>query len=106
MTLKTDTEIICLPLPEFFELSNHVSEWTQNAPFWGKKSKTFLTAPSPDPSPIGRGTPPPQTQPPVFEYCRWQNCYWNDVNTETETELKLFLKNFIETRTEKNSDTV
>ena len=28
----------------------------------------------------------------VFEYCRWQNCYWNDVNTETETELKLFIK--------------
>jgi len=42
----------------------------------------------------------------VFEYCGWQNCYWNDVNTETETELKLFLKNFIETRTENNSDTV
>ena len=39
----------------------------------------------------------------VFEYCRWQNCYWNDVNIETETELKLFLKNFIETRTENNS---
>jgi len=35
-----------------------------------------------------------------------KNCYWNDINTETETELKLFLKNFIETRTEKNSDTV
>ena len=34
----------------------------------------------------------------MFEYCQWQNCYWNDVNTETE--LKLFLKNFIETRTE------
>jgi len=44
----------------------------------------------------------------VFEYCRWRNCYWNDVNTETETELKLFQqqKNFIETRTENNSDTV
>ena len=25
MTLKTDTEIICFTLPEFFELSNHVS---------------------------------------------------------------------------------
>jgi len=31
-----------------------------------------------------------QTPHPVFKYCRWQNCYWNDVNTETE--LKLFLK--------------
>ena len=50
MTLITDTEIICLPLPEIL-------------------------------------------------------CNWNDVNTETE--LKLFLKkNFIETRTENNSDTV
>ena len=36
MTLKTDTEIICLP--EFFELSNHMSECTQNAPFRDKKS--------------------------------------------------------------------
>ena len=53
MTLKTDTEIICLPLPEFFELSNHVSECMQNAPFRGKKSKKFLTAPTS----IGRGTP-------------------------------------------------
>jgi len=35
-----------------------------------------------------------------------KNCYWNDVNTETETELKWLLKNFTETRTEKNSDTV
>jgi len=68
--------------------------------------KSFLTAPFLDPFPIGRGTPPLQIQPPVLEYCRWQNCYWNDVNIETETELKLFLKNFIETRTEKNSDTV
>ena len=38
MTLKTDTEIIRLPLPEFFELSNHVSECMQNAPFRGKKN--------------------------------------------------------------------
>jgi len=38
MILKADTEIICLSLPEFFELSNHVSECTQNAPFRGKKN--------------------------------------------------------------------
>ena len=63
MILKTDTEIICLPLPEFLELSNHVSECTQNAPFQGKKSKKILTAPSSEPSPIGRGTPLPKLHP-------------------------------------------
>ena len=97
LLVKTDTEIICLPLPKFFELSNHVSECTQNAPFRGKKIQKFSDSPLTRPLPIGRGTP-------VFEYSRWQNCYWNDVHTETETQLKL--KNFIETRTENNSDTV
>ena len=62
MILKTDTEIICLPLPEFFELSNHVSECTQNAPFRGKK---FLTVPSP----LG-GDTPSLNPTSVFEYCR------------------------------------
>jgi len=59
MTLKTDTEIICLPLPEFFELSNHVSECTQNAPFRGKKIQKFSDNPSSDLSPLGGGHPPP-----------------------------------------------
>ena len=58
MILKTDTEIICLPLPEFFELSNHVSECTQNAPFRGKKIQKFsdspLTRPLPKPHPCVR----------------------------------------------------
>ena len=61
MTLKTDTEIICLPLPDFFELSNHVSECTQNAPFWGKKSNIFLTHQTP-PS-LGGGHPLPKPHP-------------------------------------------
>jgi len=51
MTLKTDTEIICLPLPEIFELSNHVSECTQNAPFRGKKVQKFSDSPLPRPLP-------------------------------------------------------
>jgi len=39
----------------------------RNAPFWDKNLKNFWgggTAPSPDPSPLGRGTPPPQASPP------------------------------------------
>ena len=73
--------------------------------FEAKNPKIFWQPPHQTP-PHWEGDTPSLNLIPVFEYCQWQNCYWNDVNTETETELKLFLKNFIETRTEKNSDTV
>jgi len=62
MTLKTDTEIICLPCLNFFELSNHVSECTQNAPFRGKKIKQISDSPSPYPFPW-EGDTPPKPQP-------------------------------------------
>ena len=63
MTLKSDTEIICLSLPEFFELSNHVSECIQNAPFRGKKSKKISDSPLPRPLPHWEGDTPSQTSP-------------------------------------------
>ena len=68
-----------------------------------KNPKNFWQ-PIPRPLPIGRGTRPPQIPPLRSNIVDEKNCYWNDVNTETE--LKLFQKNFIETRTENNSDTV
>ena len=60
--------------------------------FEAKKSKIFLTASFLDPSPIGRGHPLPKLHPLCSNIVDDKNCYWNDVNTETETELKLFLK--------------
>ena len=70
MTLKTDTEIICLPLPEFFKLSNHVSECTQNAPFRGKKIQKFSD------SPLSK----------LYHLCS------NIVDNKTVTEMLLILK--------------
>ena len=60
MILKTDTEIICLALPEFFL---NCLIMCQNARkmhhFEAKKSKNFLTAPSP----LGGGHTHPKPHP-------------------------------------------
>jgi len=66
--------------------------------------KNSWQPPSQTPTPLGGGQPPKPHS--LCSNIVDENCYCNDVNIETETELKLFLKNFIETRTEKNSDTV
>ena len=60
MILKADTEIICLSLPEFFELSNHVSECTQKNHFEAKKIQKFSDSrPLTRPLPHWEGTSPP-----------------------------------------------
>ena len=53
MTLKTGTEIICLPLPEFLNCLIVCQNARKMHHFEAKNPKKFLTAPSPDPSPIG-----------------------------------------------------
>ena len=78
MTLKTDTEFICLPLPEIFL---NCLIMCQNAckmhHFEAKNPKKILTSPSPDPSPIGRGTPLPKPH----------RLYSNIVDDKTVTEM-------------------
>ena len=97
---KTDTEIICLPLPEFLELSNHLSECTQNAPFRGRKSKKIWQPPHQTPAPLGGEHPSPNPTSCVrilsmtkllLKWCKYWNWNWTEI---------ISIKNFIEIKTE------
>ena len=50
-------------------MSNYVSEFTQNAPFWGRKFKR--------PHPLGGRHPSPNQSPPSRHGWKPQNCRWN-----------------------------
>ena len=98
MILKTDTEIICLPLLEMrvsLKLNAKALVWSLNLD-WVIASRLAIWV-NVDSWQLYYACQYcyncASMQMTVFEYCRWQNCYyWNDLNTETETELKLFLK--------------